>query len=137
MPALAVWFLRAALLHLAAGITLGALMLANKGYPLSPALLSLLPAHLEILFIGWTVQLAFGVGYWILPRFAGGQRGTPLGERLALLSFILINTGVVLAALVVVPGLPDWVALAGRAAETASAAAFTLSIWRRIRPTYR
>ena len=87
MPRLSRWFIRAALLYLTLGFTFGGLMLFNKGVPLSVWLWRLLPAHVEFLLLGWTVQLATGVGFWILPRF-GSLRGN---ERIAWVSFVLLN----------------------------------------------
>lgn len=60
--------------YLVLGFTLGLLLLVNKGVPIHPALWRLLPAHAEFLLLGWTLQLALGVAYWILPRF-GTRRG--------------------------------------------------------------
>jgi hypothetical protein len=50
-----------------------------------------------MLLVGWTVQLACGVAFWILPRLvASGSRGD---ERPAWFSFGALNAGVALAAL--------------------------------------
>ena len=68
MPHLSRLFMRAALVYLGFGFTLGALLLANKGIPFAPFVWGLLPAHIEFLLLGWFLQLAFGVAYWILPR---------------------------------------------------------------------
>ena len=57
------------MLYLALGMTVGALLLFHKGIPLHPALWRWLPPHLEFLLVGWTLQLAMGVAFWILPRF--------------------------------------------------------------------
>lgn len=35
----------------------------------------LVPVHVELLLVGWLVQLALGVAYWILPRAAGRRPG--------------------------------------------------------------
>jgi hypothetical protein len=75
VPRLSCWFIRASLLYLAVGFTLGALLLVHKGIPLHPALWRMLPPHLECLLLGWTLQLALGVAFWILPRFPQGPDG--------------------------------------------------------------
>ncbi|NOZ73444.1 MAG: hypothetical protein GXP38_16340 [Chloroflexi bacterium] len=67
MPRLSTWFVRASLIYLALGVTLGGLLLAEKGIPFYPALWIALPVHMEFLLIGWMVQLAMGMAYWILP----------------------------------------------------------------------
>lgn len=134
MPRLSVLFIRAALTYLAVGFTFGGLMLFHKGVALHPALWSLLPAHIEFVLFGWTVQLAMGVGFWILPRFSQGpERGD---ERPAWAALILLNAGVLLVGLGSLLGAPAQVLLLGRAAEAAAAMAFTLHAWPRIKPLF-
>jgi hypothetical protein len=130
MPRLSVWIIRAAMINMGAGFLLGALMLFNKGVPLSPALWSLLPLHMEVIVIGWVVQLAMGVAYWILPRW-NADRGN---VRLVAASFVLINLGVLLS------GTSGWLPrgsamlIAGRTAEVIAVIAFALHAWLRIKP---
>ena len=130
MPRLSVWMVRASLVYLGLGVTFGALLLANKGVPLAPALWALLPLHVECVLIGWTVQLAMGVAYWILPRFGGERRREGLGW----LAFALLNAGILTA------GTGSWVAglasvtFLGRLAELLAAAAFALHAWPRVKP---
>ncbi len=135
MPRLSRWFVRSALLYLALGFTFGALMLFNKGVPIDPAVLRLLPAHIEFLLFGWTVQLAMGVAFWILPRFAGGaSRGN---EGAAWLAYGLLNAGIWLAGMGAVLGWPTALLLLGRVAEAAAAAAFVVHAWPRVKPMSR
>jgi hypothetical protein len=97
MPRLSQLMIRTALVWLAAGFTVGGLLLLNKGIPLSPWLWTLRFTHVHLLLVGWTVQMACGVAFWILPRLdAGGSRGE---ERLAWLCYLALNVGVVLGAL--------------------------------------
>lgn len=97
MPYLSRLMIRTALAWLALGYTLGGLLLANKGLPLLGWLWALRYTHVHLLLIGWTVQFACGVAFWILPRLdASGARGD---ERLVWLCYAALNTGVVLAAL--------------------------------------
>ena len=69
MPRLSIWYIRASLLYLVLGFTLGGLLLFNKGIPLDPRIWILLPAHIESVLFGWTVQLVMGMAFWILPDF--------------------------------------------------------------------
>lgn len=130
MPRLSCWFIRSALIHLLIGFTLGSLLLWNKGLPLHPLIWRLLPAHMEFLLIGWTVQLAFGVAFWILPRF-GAVRGQ---AWLAWLAFGFINWGVWLVGGGAIGGLLPWLTLSGRICEAGAVVAFVLHIWPRIKP---
>jgi hypothetical protein len=133
MPFLSAFFVRAALLYLAAGFGLGALLLINKAVPFSGFIWSLLPAHIEFLIWGWLLNLTMGVAFWILPRFASPpKRGN---EKIAWLAFVLLNAGiwlVVLDSFVIFQlGLP--VFLAGRVLEALSAGAFALHAWPRVK----
>jgi hypothetical protein len=80
MPPLSRYMVRLALLHLALGFFFGGLMLAHKAFPIAPWAMRLLPWHIHGLLIGWTIQLAFGVAYWIFPRFALERPGDPRGR---------------------------------------------------------
>ena len=97
MPRLSQLIIRTALVWLAVGYTIGGLLLLNKGIPLLPWLWTLRFTHVHLLLVGWMVQVACGVAFWILPRLdAGGSRGN---ERLGWLCYAALNIGVVLAAL--------------------------------------
>jgi hypothetical protein len=131
MPRLSCWFIRASLAYLAAGFTLGALLLAYKGLPFLPALWLILPAHMEFLLIGWIVQLALGMAFWILPRFGQGEpRGN---ERLIGLSFALLNLGILLVSVQVIISL-SFLPVIGRLFEIAAVALFISGSWKRIKP---
>ncbi len=130
MPRLGAWYVRAALSYLAAGFTFGALMLANKGVPFYPPLWRLLPAHIEFLLLGWTVQLAFGVAFWILPRWHT-QRGD---VRPAWAAFVLLNAGIWLVVLAGWFNGPAWAVLLGRMLEAAAVAAYVIHAWPRVKP---
>lgn len=131
MPALSAYAIRAALLHLAAGLTIGLLLLANKGVAFAPGVWRLLPAHMETLLIGWSVQLGLAVAHWIIPRFRGGDFGR---RRLAQLAFILLNSGVLLITLNTFLPLPAFTPLVGRFLEAAAMVSYAVYLWPRIRP---
>ncbi|MGA9531652.1 MAG: hypothetical protein WBR18_02950 [Anaerolineales bacterium] len=129
MPTLSVIAIRAALVHLALGFTFGGLMLSQKGIGWFPAAWRLLPAHVEILLLGWMAQLAIGVGYWILPRF-GGKRGN---VKLAWAAVIALNLGVIVTALRPILGLPPAATAVGRGLSTAAVVAFIVHAWPRVK----
>jgi hypothetical protein len=130
-----VWAVRASLVCLVLGALLGAALLALP--PLDPpaaaGLARLVPVHVELLLVGWLVQLALGVAYWILPR-AGGRRPA---AGLAGSGEAGLALGVGCAAAGMVAGA-GWAVLAGRALEVGGASLFgahvtvRLSRWRRL-----
>lgn len=130
MPRASCWFVRAALIYLLIGFTLGALLLMNKALAWSPLLWLFLAAHIEFLVTGWTLLLVMGVAYWIPPRFQTERR------RVALVwvAFGLVNLGVWAVALAPWSGSAQiWIAV-GRSAEVTGAAAFAFHAWPRIKP---
>jgi hypothetical protein len=129
MPRLSLWFVRASLVYFLLGFTFGALLLAEKGIPYYPPIWNLLPIHIELLLIGWLLQLAMGVAFWIMPRFGvGAPRGN---EGLIWAAFTCVNGGIVLAALQF--WLPPAL-LPGRALEVAGVFLFLAGMWRRVKP---
>lgn len=131
MPRLSSWFVRAALIYLAIGFTLGALILANKGIAFAPFIWRLLPAHMEILLVGWFGELAMGVIYWILPRLGPSlSRGK---ESWIWLAWGLLNLGIVLVVVGSLSQLP-FLILFGRVGECAAVLVFVLGSWARVRP---
>ena len=94
MPRLSQWYVRAALLQLLIGTTIGSLLLAHKGQPFAPGLWRWAPLHGEILLVGWVLQLSLGVAFWIAPRFWDRGRGYRAGAVQA--AFFLLNGGVLL-----------------------------------------
>ncbi len=131
MPRLAGWFVRASMLYLLAGFTLGALMLAQDGIPFYPPILMALPIHMEFLLVGWLVQLAMGVAFWIFPRFGMGLPRSRGNEALIWAAFWLLNAG--LCLLVLELWIPVML-LVGRMAEAAGVIVYAFGTWRRIKP---
>ena len=130
MPRLSVWAIRAALLYFGTAITIGALMVWHKGLPLHPQVWQLLPLHIELVLMGWMVQLALGVAYWILPRWFT-ERGN---VRLAGAAFILLNMGVLLVVgSFYSPFFRPELALAGRVCQAAAALTFVFHAWPRVK----
>lgn len=135
MPRLSRWFIRASLIHLVAGFTLGGLVLIQKVATIHPLLWRLMPAHGQQLLIGWVLQLTMGVAYWILPRFSRPPvRGN---VAVAYSAFFLLNTGVVLSALGPALAQPAVLGLAGRGGAALAALAFAFNAWPRVKATER
>ena len=132
MTRLSVWTVRTALLYLGMGFLIGALMLTQKGLPFDPAMLRMLPLHIEFVLIGWTLQLAMGVAFWILPRFSREPR---YGNQIfGWLAFALLNIGVLCAGLGQWLGTFSIVFLAGRLIELSASLFFVLHAWPRVKP---
>jgi hypothetical protein len=107
------------------------LLLLNKGIPLRPTLWNLLPAHIEFVLFGWTVQLVMGMAFWILPRFPKPPvRGN---EKLAWGAFLLVNFGIWSLVLASFGPADPWLILTGRAAEAAGVLAFVAHAWPRVK----
>ena len=131
MPRLSYLFIRASLIYLVLGFTLGGLILANKSIPFAPFIWALLPAHIEFLILGWLTQLAVGVAFWILPRLASNApRGN---ERWSWTAFVLVNLGIALNVASPYVGL-TWLGLSARILQAAGVAAFAIGNWQRIYP---
>lgn len=132
MPRASVWLVRTALLHLTLGAGIGALALAGKASAPLAFALALRPVHVECILIGWTLQLAFGVAYWILPRRPGGSRAG--GGARVWTAYLLVNAGVLVAGLGGLAGNPSWMVPAGRVAEATAGVVFASHAWPRVRP---
>jgi len=129
MPQLSVWFIRASLVYLLLGLLFGALLLAQKGIPYYTPVWYLFPLHMEFLLVGWLIQLAMGVAFWVIPRFSSGSSRGSVG--LVWISFALLNAGILIGILQY--WFPD-VVLIGRIAEVAAGVLFIIGSWRRVKP---
>lgn len=127
MPRVTAWFIRASLCHMMGGFALGALLLASKGVALPARVWSLRSVHIEMLLVGWMIQLVLGVAIWIFPRFVLHRRPRQSAFT-AWLAFALLNVGVLLVC------VGDATAVAGRASELAAAASFAIHLWGRVSP---
>lgn len=93
------------------------------------------PTYVHLLVVGWLTQLIFGVAYWMFPRYSAERpRGS---ERLGWATFVLLNAGLLLRAIV-----EPWHALGGRGAALLVSSAllqllagwmFVANTWPRIR----
>lgn len=95
MPPLSRWMLRCALINAWLGFGLASALLMEKGQPhLLPMVhLGWVLSHVSLLLVGWMVQLAMGVSYWIFPRLPNTitQRGR---YGVAVLALVSLNGGV-------------------------------------------
>jgi hypothetical protein len=133
MPRLSVWLIRAAMLNLYLGFGLATLLMAYKAFPaeLPPQLGGWLLAHVNLLLVGWMVQLAMGVSYWIFPRlaFTNTERGR---YPYALGAAIGLNGGVWLYVLSTLGAWP-WGEVLGLGLQVLAMAAYVYHAAPRIR----
>ena len=131
MPSLSVLLVRTALCWLASGIAMGALLLAAKAAPLPAGVSRLFHLHSEAVLVGWMVQFALGVAWWILPKYPRlPERGSPAPIWGV---WLLLNGGVLLAGVGRSVGAPDAIVMAGRVAELLAALAFAAAAWPRVK----
>ena len=127
MPTLARWYLKTALLYLALGSLLSALILWNKGLPI-PGAWQMLAPHIAFVTWGWLLLLTCGVAYWILPRWGQERRR----GWLAGVAYICLNAALWLVA--IAPWLSAaWINAAGGAVQAVACLAFALHTWPRVR----
>lgn len=123
MSKLSLRCIRCAFLALAAGVALGAWFALDR-----PAGALLRPLHAELNLWGWATLLIYGMGYHMLPRFAG----QPLVRtRLAAAQSWLAIAGVALIGLAWVLLLAGWpparlVLIGGSIAQVAAAGLFAV-----------
>src|SRR4030067_3408826 len=129
MPKLSIWFIRTAVVYLLFGFTAGALLLIQKGTNVYPVIWRLLPVHIEWLFIGWIFQLAIGVAFWILPRFA--QPPLRGNETIVAISYLLLNLGILFVFYDSLFQMTEWISFTGRTLEAMAVALFALHAWPR------
>lgn len=133
MPRLSRYFVRSSLLSLLTGFVIGGLILSAKAGVVSPMLWLWFPAHIAFLLVGWLIQLALGVAYWIFPRIILTERGR---TRWAWAAFGAMQVGLLLVALSL---LQIWWASAqhflgfGILFQALSVVLFGIHAWPRIR----
>lgn len=130
MTAPSVWAIRLALIQLVAAFVAGGWLLAARGVPALPRPDWLLPVHLELALLGWTLQLAMGVAYWMLPKFKSGPPRGAIGPALGALA--VFNLGVLLMLASSISGVAA-LQLLGRTGELAGVGLFAANALPRIK----
>ena len=127
VPSHAVHIVRLSLVYLVVGSTLGAIMLLDRAFQVAEFIWWTRPFHIELLFFGWFVHLAFGVASWILPRTAGAP-----GVRVLAAAVIVLNMGIFAVGAGQMLAM-DGLTFVGRLAEMLGVIVFAVYIWPRIR----
>lgn len=95
MDPLSALMLRLSLCWLVLGVIVGGVMLNAQVLP-ADWRAAIAPTHGHMLFVGWLVQFALGVAYWLLPRQRTPERPRGYGERLAYAAVIALNIGLLM-----------------------------------------
>lgn len=132
MPRLSKLLIRAALIHMGIGFFIGSLLLWNKGLPFAPAIWRLRASHIELLIFGWTMQIAMGVSFWVIPRFSTGNRYGK--EIFGWISFVLLNVGVITTAVALWWGKVPVLAFGGRILVFCAILSYVRLMWPRVKP---
>lgn len=83
---------RLALLWMLAGFLIGGAMLVDRQMP-GDWRLWMQPTHGHMLFVGWFLQFALGIAYWLLPRKRTPERPVGYDLRLAQVAVAALNIG--------------------------------------------
>jgi hypothetical protein len=123
--------IRAAFINLWLGFGIAMLLMLWKGQPELLSAAGWILAHVNLLLVGWMVQLAMGVAYWIFPRLPNTR--TERGRyRYAYSAGLLLNIGVWGYTFAVVAGMTGLQVLA-LALQMAAVIAYVYHIIPRIR----
>lgn len=85
---------RLSLLWLLAGFLIGGAMLIDRELPGQWRLWAQ-PTHGHMLFVGWFLQFALGIAYWLLPRKRTAERPQGYDLRLAQIAVAALNIGLI------------------------------------------
>ncbi len=83
---------RLALIWLLAGFIIGGLMLVDREFPGDWRLWAQ-PTHGHMLFVGWFLQFALGIAYWLLPRKRSPERPFGYNKHVAYGAVAALNLG--------------------------------------------
>lgn len=87
------WMIRAALIYLVIGVSLGFVMYLAPLFP-DAGLYRFRSVHIHLLLVGFMLQIVMGVALWMFPRMAVDPHYTP--PRRGMTLFVLLNCGVFL-----------------------------------------
>jgi hypothetical protein len=141
MPVLTRWFLRSALIYLAAALLLGVILALPASVALPPFVRIMNPAYFHLFLVGWVTQMIFGVIYWMFPIIT---RANPRGdERLGWGCFVLLNGGLLLRVVgePLVTTWPEsglgWMVAVSAVMQWLAAVLFVVLAWPRVKDKYR
>ncbi len=129
------WMLRASLLYLLVGITLGLLMYLGQGTAGLGWTYRLYTTHVHLILVGAVMQVIMAVALWMFPRRKEPPYWTPESQGLTL--FGIFNLGMVLRSLAEPWSLASpslyWIGVLGVSLEILGFFYFAYLILQRIR----
>jgi hypothetical protein len=141
MPPLTRWYIKSALIYLAAALLLAFALALSPSANLPLFIRYMNPAYFHLFMVGWVTQMIFGVIYWMFPIIT---RARPRGNaQLGWTSYILLNVGLVLRVI----GEPltstrpeagfGWLLAVSALLQWLAAVTFVILTWPRIKEKYR
>lgn len=135
--------IRASLLWLLAGAGVGGLMLADRSLR-GDWVAWFLPTHAHMLLVGWLVQFALAVAFWLFPRKRTPARPLGYDERAAMAAAGALNLGLLTRSVVeplarggLVGGDPAGSLALAAALQVSAIALFVVQLWPRAAPRAR
>ena len=132
MPTIVRWYVKSALVYLAAAFGMEAISLWSAARWASQ------PVSWHLFAVGWLTQLIFGIALWMLPSFT--RERPRRSDRLNWAVFVTLNAGLLLRAIaepltglsgrgaaLIVSALLQWLAALG----------FVINVWARVRGPHR
>lgn len=95
MDRLSAMMVRASFVWLLIGVIVGGLMLSDRSLPGEWRLWAS-PTHAHMLFVGWFLQFALGIAFWLLPRRRTPAQPLGYAEDRAFAAVALLNLGLAL-----------------------------------------
>jgi hypothetical protein len=131
---------RASFVWLLAGVVVGGLMLTDQVVPGQWRLWAQ-PTHGHMLFVGWFIQFALGIAYWLLPRRRTPERPLGYDVGLAFTGVAALNLGLLLRVIAEPAqrsgGDGDWIVMvlaASAVLQVAAVVIFVVQLWPRLAP---
>lgn len=140
MDRVSVVMIRASLVWLLVGALVGAAMMIDEVLP-GAWRVWMGPTHGHMLFVGWFVQFAIGVAYWLFPRRRSPTQPLGYHETIAFAAIGVLNLGLILRV-VAEPAQRsghdgDWIVIVLGGSAVCQVAAFVILVrqmWKRVIP---
>ncbi len=137
MPAITRWYVRTSMVYLFAGLSLAVLLAFTQVADLPKLLQATGPVYFHLFLVGWVTQLIMGIVFWMFPKYS---KERPRGrEGLAVATYILLNTGLLLRVLgepgaaVSVAPLWSWVLVLSATLQWLAGMFFVANTWGRVK----